>query len=180
MSSANFTGAHFSGVAAYTKSFTVNSPYDQYGLVLTFGTSTLNTVAVSNAMSGFYANIKPPVLDAAVVYVDGNRVGAAWCPPYEVNLGQLSAGTHTLLIQVGNTPINYLSGKATAAGGTPFSFNTGTLHTYNYFPNYDNTALTSKYTSRFSVPSVNYYNANLPAGLLGPITLKAVPLMPSQ
>jgi hypothetical protein len=92
-----------------------------------------------------------------------------------VYLGQLSAGTHTLRIDVGNTPINYCSGKATAAGGTPFTFGT---HTYNYFPNYDNTALTSKYGSRFSVPNNAYYSTALPSGLLGPILLKAVPLLP--
>jgi len=114
-----------------------------------------------------------------VVYVDGNRVGAAWCPPYSVNLGQLTAGTHTLKIVVGNTAINYLSGKSVAAGGTPFIYSSGNK---DYFPNYDYGALTTKYGSgRYGgTGNINYYNVALPAGLLGPVTLKAMPVVPSQ
>ena len=51
-----------------------------------------------------------PVHDAAVVYINGKRMGAAWCPPFAVDVtGALKAGENTIRIDVGNTAVNYLA-----------------------------------------------------------------------
>ena len=52
-----------------------------------------------------------PLKEAAVVYVNGERAGSIWCPPYQIDVARfLKPGTNTLKIQVANLAINYMSG----------------------------------------------------------------------
>jgi hypothetical protein len=54
-----------------------------------------------------------PVREAAVVYVNGQRAGSAWCPPYKVDVtGLLKRGENVIRIQVANTAVNHMAGRA--------------------------------------------------------------------
>ena len=90
-----------------------------------------------------------PVRDAAVVYVNGVRAGAAWAPPYRVALGgYLVAGRNTIRIEVANLAINAMANRA--------------------LPDYR--LLNLRYGLRFEPQDMDQVRA-MPAGLLGPITL---------
>ena len=55
--------------------------------------------------------IDAPVREAAVVWVNGTRVGSVWCPPYAIDVtGALRAGTNRLRIDVANLAINAMAG----------------------------------------------------------------------
>ncbi len=91
--------------------------------------------------------------DAAVVYVNGKRAGAAWTPPYRVDVtGFLKEGDNEIRIDVGNTAVNYLASHG--------------------FPNYDNTAIRQVYGNRFDPQGTQLLSQPLPSGLLGPIRLE--------
>jgi hypothetical protein len=61
--------------------------------------------------NGMQAWFEAPVRDVAVVYVNGVRAGAAWCPPYRVSLGSmLHPGKNTIRIDVANTAMNVMAG----------------------------------------------------------------------
>ncbi len=52
-----------------------------------------------------------PIREAAIVYLNGERIGSLWHPPYELDLTTfLHAGENKLEIRVYNTAINELSG----------------------------------------------------------------------
>jgi hypothetical protein len=146
----------FSGVATYTK--TLNIPpemlADGLSLSLDFGKSTPDrTGDTSREGSGFSAALLGSVRDAAVVYINGQRAGAVWIPPYRCDVtGKLKAGDNEIRIEVANTAVNYL-----AAHG---------------FPNYDYRALVEQFGNRFS-PAKQSQFESLPSGLLGPVQLEA-------
>jgi hypothetical protein len=61
----------------------------------------------------FQAWIDPPVREAAVVHVNGTRVGSSWCPPYRLDVSRaLHPGRNQLRIEVGNLAINHMAGRA--------------------------------------------------------------------
>jgi hypothetical protein len=65
------------------------------------------------ARNGMRAWLDAPVRDVAVVYVNGVRAGAVWCPPYEIPLGTLlHPGVNTIRIDVANTAMNEMAGTA--------------------------------------------------------------------
>jgi hypothetical protein len=145
----------YSGVATYTQHASIPAEMTLSPMVLSFGASTTGVDGVTGG-SGFYANIKPPVLDAAVVYVNGQRAGAAWCPLYQADVtGLLVEGDNTIRIDVGNTAVNYLNSIA--------------------FPNYNRTAIRAIYGNRFDPQYTNYYTQSLPSGLTGPIKPQPAP-----
>ena len=57
--------------------------------------------------------IESPVREAAVVYVNGQRAGAIWAPPYGLDVtGLLKTGENKVRIEVGNLAVNYMAGRA--------------------------------------------------------------------
>ncbi|HVU38708.1 MAG TPA: glycosyl hydrolase [Opitutales bacterium] len=102
----------FSGVATYEKQVNVPAALvagsatgqRQY---LDFGDGT---PANQGGGQGFRAALQTPIADAAVVWVNGQRAGALWCPPYRVDVtGLLKAGANTIRIQVANRATNYMA-----------------------------------------------------------------------
>jgi hypothetical protein len=90
-----------------------------------------------------------PVREAAEVYVNGQRVGTIWHPPYESDVTPfLRAGENELRIVVGNLAVNKMA-------GTPL-------------PN--RTELTARYGERF-VDQGNELIQPVPSGLTGTIQL---------
>jgi hypothetical protein len=52
------------------------------------------------------------VKEAAVIYVNDQRAGSVWCPPYSLDVTPfLKAGENKLKIVVGNTALNYMAGR---------------------------------------------------------------------
>ncbi len=59
------------------------------------------------------AYLEVPVREAAEVWVNGERAGFLWHPPYTIDVARwlLRAGKNNLRIIVGNTAINSLAGR---------------------------------------------------------------------
>ncbi len=57
------------------------------------------------------AYFEAPIRDAAEVYVNGERAGFVWHPPYTIDITNfLRTGRNTVRMVVGNTAINSLAG----------------------------------------------------------------------
>lgn len=142
----------FSGVAAYTRTITVE-PKPSERVILSLGKPTpLGDGATGGSGAGFVAGLEPPVGEAAVVFVNGQRAGSVWSPPYELEITRwLKPGGNDIRIDVANTAVNALA----AAG----------------FPNYDDRELVKTYGKRFDAPRADAF-APAKSGLTGPITLK--------
>jgi hypothetical protein len=104
---------YFSGTATYAKQVDVPAAMVQGGLrlILNFGEGQPTGVGGARVEgSGISANFQPPVGDVALVFVNGQRAGAIWCPPYTVDVtGLLKPGANQINIQVANRAINYLA-----------------------------------------------------------------------
>jgi hypothetical protein len=145
----------FSGVCTYTRHVAIPAEMTQSEsqFYLTFGSSTPHVTPRNG--SGFQADLDGPIRDAAIIFVNGQRAGSVWCPPYRLDVTRwLKLGDNEIRIEVANTAVN-----AIAARG---------------FPNYDARAIIAKFGNRFPVPQASDFQA-LPSGLLGPIQLHVTP-----
>ena len=144
---------NFSGVATYERTVTVPAAMLQSGLgvQLNFGEAK-PIVAGGRGMQRMQALVEAPVREAAVVYVNGQRAGSAWHPPYVVDVTRLlKSGDNTIRVEVANLAINYMAGHP--------------------LPDYK--ALIAQYGDRFQVQDLALVQP-ITAGLLGPIQLVAV------
>lgn len=150
---------YFSGIATYEKQVEITAPMLRAGLIqrLDFGAGEAATVAGGN--QGYRANFQPPIGDAAVVFVNGQRAGAIWCPPYSIDVtGLLKPGANRIQVQVANRAVNYMADTAR-------------------HPLPDYTALNADRTyggNRFQPQDMNRIQA-LPSGLLGTVQLVTAP-----
>jgi len=143
----------FSGVVTYSKSIDL-SPAQLKGAVirLDFGAGT-PLVSTPKVPSGMRAMLDSPIREAAEVYVNGQRAGAVWHPPYELDITrQLRAGANKIEIQVANLSLNALAGQER--------------------PDYR--LLSARYGQRF-VPQDTHLIAPQPSGMLGPVRLLIQP-----
>jgi hypothetical protein len=109
--------------------------------------------AVRGGGSRLQARIDPPVREAAVVYVNGRRAGAVWCPPYTVDVtGLLKRGENEIRIDVANLAVNFMAGRP--------------------LPDYK--ALNARYGERFQPQDMDQIQP-VTSGLLGPIRLTSLP-----
>jgi hypothetical protein len=108
-------------------------------------------VEPSRLTNGMRAWLDAPVRDAAVVYVNGERAGAVWMPPYAADVTRLlKPGENRVRILVGNTALNHMAGRR--------------------LPDYR--LLTLRYGDRFQPQDMDKVKP-LPSGLMGPIRLVA-------
>lgn len=136
----------YSGVATYEKR--VMLPKKDHQLILDFGPGTPLT-PVDSHNPGMRAWFDGPVREAAVVYINEQRAGSVWHPPYEVDITKLMhPGENTIRIDVANTAINELAGQS--------------LPTYHL--------LKLRYGNRFQPQDMQNLSP-LPSGLSGPIHL---------
>jgi len=141
---------HFSGRATYQKKFDVPAGFLKLTVrtELNFGEGIPLPV---EEHAHFQAWLDGPVREAAEVYVNGQRVGAVWHPPYELNVSRfLRAGENDLRIVVGNLAVNEMAGSP--------------------LPN--RAELTARYGERFQDQGNNLIKV-IPSGLMGPIRLVA-------
>lgn len=98
---------------------------------------------------GMRAWLDPPIREAAVVLLNGKRVGDLWHPPYSIDVtSALHAGDNTLELRVFNTAINELAGQ----------------------PPRNYTALRAKYGDRFQMQGMDNLKP-VPSGIRGPVQI---------
>ena len=140
---------YYSGEAIYTRGFTID-PNHTSPLFLDFGTGTPTTDPRPANAPGMRALLDPPVREAAIVFVNGKRVGSLWHPPYRIGISKsVHAGENRIEVHVYNTAINLLAGQPVR----------------NY------SALNAKYGKRFDPQDMDNLQP-IPSGLLGPIHLE--------
>jgi hypothetical protein len=141
----------FSGTASYRRAVDVPAAFRAAGarVYLDFGDaqSVAREALPGGTMRGnsFAALIAPPIREAATVFVNGQRAGAVWAPPYRVDVTSLLRdGSNDIRIDVYNTAINQL-----AQGGR--------------LPNV--AAVTERYGQRFRLQDVDNLQP-IPSGIL--------------
>jgi hypothetical protein len=141
----------YSGRAAYEKTFELESGTLRAGanFLLDFGKGTPEPLPDPPVRPNMKAYLDAPIRDAAEVFVNGQRAGVVWHPPYRVDVTKfVREGRNDLRIVVGNTAINELAGHA--------------------LPDYR--LLWERYGMLFE-PQGMQDLAPLPSGILGPVTL---------
>ena len=129
----------YSGEAVYEKQFSLARQVKR--AYLDFGPG--REIEPVDKHLRFLAGIESPVREACQVFVDDRLAGSIWRPPYKLELKDLTSGAHRLRIEVYNTAINELAGRA--------------------LPDYR--LLNSRYGQRF-VPQDMDKLESLPSGLL--------------
>jgi hypothetical protein len=143
----------FSGVAGYEKAVEVPVAMLRSGLSVQLDLGAPKAIEVGGPRARVQAWVDAPVRDAAVVFVNGQRAGSAWCPPYSVDVTTfLSPGPNLIRIEVANLAINHMAGHA--------------------LPDYK--LLNLRYGTRFEPQDMDRVQP-VPAGLFGPIRLVAAP-----
>ena len=143
---------YFSGTATYEKKVEVDRGMLREGLRVQIDFGEGEAVPEQPLRAGMQTWFNSPVREAAVVYLNDQRVGSVWCPPYELDLtGYLKAGENRLRIVVGNLALNYMAGHR--------------------LPDYR--LLNLRYGERFQAQDMDKVKP-VPAGLLGPIHLVAL------
>lgn len=142
---------YYSGQVVYEKSFALSSEnvHSAGSAVLDFGEG--RPIDEPNPLPQFSmkAYFEAPIRDAAEVYVNGERAGFVWHPPYTIDVTNfLRTGRNTVRMVVGNTAINSLAGHA--------------LPPYHL--------LNERYGERFTPQDMGNLQA-LPSGILGGLRL---------
>jgi hypothetical protein len=146
---------NFSGVATYEKTVTVAPEMLKDGLSVSFDFGKGTPTQDQGRVQGVHANLDAPVREAAVVYLNDQRVGSVWCPPYSIDVtGKLKLGENKIRIEVANLAVNYMASIK--------------------LPNYDYEGVTREFGNRFQPQNLNMIQP-LPSGLLGPVRLVAAP-----
>jgi hypothetical protein len=144
---------NFSGVATYEKTVNVEPGMLNDALSVSFDFGQPKPSQERAGGQGYHANLDAPVREAAIVYVNDERVGSVWCPPYAIDVtGKLKAGENKIRVEVANLAVNYMASIK--------------------LPNYDYAGVTEKYGNRFQPQNLNLIQP-LPSGLLGPVRLVA-------
>ena len=140
---------YFSGVATYEKSVTVPDSMLANGLDVRLDFGEGRPVPPERLTNGMQAWLDPPVRDAATVFVNGQRAGSVWAPPYAIAVkGLVKRGVNAIRIEVANVAINHMAGRA--------------------LPDYR--LLNLRYGTRFEPQDMDKVKP-VPAGLTGPIRL---------
>ena len=143
----------YSGMVVYARDVEVGAETMLGGrrFALDFGEG--KTVEVDPKIAaGMRALLDGPIREAAVVYVNGRRVGSVWHPPYRIDVTDaLRSGVNHVEVRVMNTAVNMLAGR----------------------PKTDYSALYAKYGERFTPQNMDNLQA-VPSGILGGVKLVAI------
>ena len=141
----------FSGVARYWRDVTVPDGMLKPGMIVRLDLGPGRPVPVEPLRNGTRAWFDGPVREAAVVFVNEQRAGSVWSPPYALDITRLlRRGVNRIRIDVGNLAVNYMAAHP--------------------FPDYR--LLNLRYGLRFEAQDMDKI-VPVEAGLLGPITLVA-------
>lgn len=106
---------YYSGVAIYSKSFHLPASAQRGDrLILSFGPGApIDMPPGTTNAQHTRAWFNPPIREAAVVYVNGQRAGSLWHPPYQLDITSLlHPGQNQMELRVANTAINELAGQS--------------------------------------------------------------------
>jgi hypothetical protein len=149
----------YSGQVSYLRAFQLSAQELSSGMngVLDFGEGVPVEEPTPLPQHSMRAYFEGPVREAAEVYVNGQRAGFVWRPPYAIDVTRfLTAGENSLRIIVGNTAINSLAGR------TPPSYR----------------LLNQRYGERFAPQDMTNLQA-LPSGILGGLRLNLEQQIPA-
>jgi len=140
----------YSGKAVYTRSFTLRDlPAKNARVLLDFGEGAPTIDNRPPHASGMRALLDPPIREAAIVSINGQRVASLWHPPYRIDITSfLKNGDNRIEVSVFNTAINEMAGQ----------------------PPRDYSDLNAHYGKRFDMQDMDYLQP-VPSGLIGPIHL---------
>lgn len=139
----------YSGTVTYEKDVLIPDAMLRSGMEVSLDFGEGQSLPVQALRNGSRAWLDAPIRDAAVIYVNEQRAGSLFCPPYSLNLTKLlKRGANRLRIVVGNTAINHMAGRR--------------------MPDYK--LLNLRYGERFQPQDMENLQP-LPSGLLGNIRL---------
>lgn len=140
---------YYSGIGSYTREITLDAAQlEGTRIKLDFGAGT-PLESTPKVPAGMRAMLDSPIREAAVVYVNGQRAGAVWHPPYQLDVSALlKPGANRIEVQVANLSLNLLAGQER--------------------PDYR--LLSARYGQRF-VPQDTQLISPRPSGMLGQIRL---------
>jgi hypothetical protein len=160
------TTIHYSGEAVYSRDFTItpgtgsgtleikggsplpgspNSPPEHPAL----GPNGLPDPRITRTGPGMHAYYDPPIHEAAIVFINGQRAGSLWHPPYKLDVSNLlKPGQNHIEIRVYNTALN----------------------AWSALPPHDYKPLIEKYGDRFQMQDLDKVQP-IPSGILGAIHL---------
>jgi hypothetical protein len=122
-----------------------NSPEEHAAL----GPNGLPDPRITRPGPGMHAYYDPPIREAAIVFINGQRAGALWHPPYLLDVSKLlKPGQNHIEIHVYNTALN----------------------AWSKLPPHDYKPLIEKYGDRFQMQDLDKVQP-IPSGILGPIHL---------
>ncbi|MEW6128027.1 MAG: glycosyl hydrolase [Acidobacteriota bacterium] len=144
---------YFSGLASYEKTINVPDSFLQSGLNVQLdfgeGMAIASQPARPQAGPGMQTYYDAPVREAAVIYLNNQKAGTLWCPPYKLDVTKfIRRGENQIKIVVANTAINHMAGRA--------------------LPDYR--LLNSRYGERFQPQDMDRVQP-VPSGILQPIRL---------
>jgi hypothetical protein len=144
---------YYSGVVTYERSFTLSDAQLRARQAWTMDFGETRPIPARALRNGMQAWLEAPVREAAVVYINGERAGSVWCPPYRLDVGKyLKAGENQLRIEVANTAMNFMAGHK--------------------LPDYK--LLNLRYGEKFQAQDMDKVEI-LPSGLIGPVKLIGTP-----
>jgi hypothetical protein len=141
---------NYSGEAVYSRSVSMAHalPADAH-IFLDFGSGVAITDKRRLNASGMFALLDAPIREAAIVFINGHKVGSLWHPPFRIDITKfVNRGENKIEVHVYNTAINLLAGQQPR----------------------DYTALRAKYGRRFDPQDMENLQP-VPSGLVGAIQL---------
>jgi len=140
----------YSGGAVYARTFTLqDAPAANARVLLDFGEGVATIDNRGFRASGMRALLDPPIREAAIITINGQRTAALWHPPYRIDITSLlKSGENRIEVTVYNTAVNEMAGQ----------------------PPRDFTALNARYGKRFDMQDMDHLQP-VPSGLMGPIRL---------
>lgn len=147
----NLDTRYFSGQATYEKTVTIPAAKSHSGIAIRLDFGEGKPIPPQPLKAGMQAWLDAPIREAAVIFVNGQRAGSLWCPPYSLDVTSLlHAGENNIRVEVANLALNYMAGQR--------------------LPDYR--LLNLRYGVRFEAQDMDKVEP-VPAGLLGPIRLLA-------
>lgn len=103
---------YFSGTVVYEKSFNLAPNLLQSGSLVKLDFGEAVSLEFEVQRNGMRTYLDAPIKEAAVIYINDQRAGSVWCPPYSLDITSfLKAGENKIKVIVGNTAVNYMAGR---------------------------------------------------------------------
>jgi alpha-L-rhamnosidase len=106
------TTKYFSGTAVYEKNVDVADSMRNSGKTVRLDFGEAQSLPVQVLKNGMQTWLDAPVKEAAEIYVNDQRAGSIWSPPYSLDIKPfLKSGNNKIRVVVGNTALNYMAGR---------------------------------------------------------------------